>query len=201
MFSRRKILILFLATSLLSGCYSFRQQLKEMEFKPQPANIASEPVGADVYINDKHVGKTPLTTPLKPLGKEWPDNWKSEIKVTKEGYIPQTRFVHLNEVDQFFELAMTKEYEEKQTRAALSGRGPAPLSLMPDHGEVVIQSQPDNAEIYLDGTYVGDTSSTQLKVTPGVHKIVLKKKGYRDWSKNLYVIKGSSQHLNAELEK
>lgn len=193
-----KILILILATFLISGCSSFSQQLKEMEFKPRPANISSEPVGAEVYINGKYAGKTPLSTPLKPLGQEWPENWQSEIKVSKEGRIPQIKFVHLNEVDQFFELAMTKEYEEKQAKVA--GAVSAGY-LLPEYGQIVIKSQPDNAEIYLDNAFVGNTSSTELKLPPGGHKIILKKKGYRDWFKDLNVIKGSSQYLNAELEK
>ena len=61
-----------------------------------------------------------------------------------------------------------------------------------------IDSAPNGADIEIDGAFVGNTPST-VSLSPGSRQIVVKKKGFADWSKTLSVT-GGSIHLNAELE-
>jgi hypothetical protein len=63
---------------------------------------------------------------------------------------------------------------------------------------VTIDSTPPDADIEIDGSFVGNTPST-VAVAPGSHQIAVKKKGFADWSKTLNVT-GGSVRLNAELE-
>jgi len=62
-----------------------------------------------------------------------------------------------------------------------------------------IESIPSGADIEIDGSFVGDTPST-VNVGPGSHQIVVKKRGFADWTKALNVT-GGTVHLNAELEQ
>ena len=55
------------------------------------------------------------------------------------------------------------------------------------------------AEIEIDGSFVGSTPST-VSVVPGQHTIVVKKKGYADWSRTMNVA-GSGVRVSAEMEK
>ncbi len=64
---------------------------------------------------------------------------------------------------------------------------------------VTINSTPPNADIEIDGAFVGNTPST-VSVAPGSHRIAVKKKGFTDWAKTLNVT-GGTIHLNAELEQ
>ena len=61
-----------------------------------------------------------------------------------------------------------------------------------------ISSTPDDAQVQIDGVPAG---STPLNVTvmAGKHEISIKKAGYSDWSKNLYV-SGGTAHVEAVLE-
>lgn len=61
-----------------------------------------------------------------------------------------------------------------------------------------VDSSTPGADIEIDDAFVGNTPST-LSVTPGQHKITVKKKGYTDWTRTM-TISGSSVHLNASLE-
>jgi hypothetical protein len=63
---------------------------------------------------------------------------------------------------------------------------------------LVIDSAPPAADIEIDGAFVGNTPST-VSVAPGSHQIVVKKKGFADWTKTLNVTSGNV-HLSAELE-
>lgn len=63
---------------------------------------------------------------------------------------------------------------------------------------LTIEANVPNCDIEVDGTFVGNTPST-LSIAPGQHTIVIKKKGYADWTRTMKVA-GSGVHLNATLE-
>jgi CRISPR/Cas system-associated exonuclease Cas4 (RecB family) len=63
---------------------------------------------------------------------------------------------------------------------------------------LAIDSTPAGADIEIDGAFVGDTPSS-VSVASGSHQIVVKQKGFADWTKTLNVT-GGTIHLNAELE-
>ncbi len=61
-----------------------------------------------------------------------------------------------------------------------------------------ISSTPDDAQVQIDGAAAGSTPLNGT-VKAGKHEISIKKAGYSDWSKNLYVT-GSTAHVEAVLE-
>ena len=63
-----------------------------------------------------------------------------------------------------------------------------------------LESDPPDADIEVDGSFVGNTPS-EVQVTEGDHTVTVKKAGFKDWERKLKVSGGSSVHLNAELEK
>jgi hypothetical protein len=70
----------------------------------------------------------------------------------------------------------------------------------PASGKISVSSTPDNADIELDGTFVGNTPS-DVQVTEGEYTITVKKAGFLVWERKIKVSSGSSIHLNAELVK
>lgn len=80
------------------------------------------------------------------------------------------------------------------------GAAPAGLSAAPvAQAALSIDSTPTGADIEIDGNFAGNTPST-LNLAPGKHAIVVKKKGFADWSRTMNIT-GGAVHLNAELEK
>jgi hypothetical protein len=67
-------------------------------------------------------------------------------------------------------------------------------------GNVSIASDPDGADVYLDGKFAGNAPST-LKVPAGHHAIVVKVAGMKDWQREMDVSSGSDVKLNAKLER
>ena len=63
-----------------------------------------------------------------------------------------------------------------------------------------VESSPPNADIEVDGSFVGNTPS-DVQVTEGEHTVVVKKTGFKDWERTLKVSIGSNIRLSAELEK
>jgi serine protease Do len=66
-------------------------------------------------------------------------------------------------------------------------------------GSVAISSDPDGAEIFVDGRFVGNTPST-FHLPVGPHGIQVKAPGRRTWERTLEVLKGSQATLRATLE-
>ncbi len=79
---------------------------------------------------------------------------------------------------------------------------PAPVvaaPVAPVMASMTVESSVPGADIEVDGNFVGNTPST-ISVTPGQHTIVIKKKGYEDWSRSISIAIGSGVHLSADLE-
>ena len=66
-------------------------------------------------------------------------------------------------------------------------------------GTVVITSEPDGAEIFIDEKFHGNAPAT-LRLPAGSHVIVLKFPGHADWRRTLEVLKSSKTSLKAALQ-
>ncbi|MBI3650282.1 MAG: PEGA domain-containing protein [Acidobacteria bacterium] len=67
-------------------------------------------------------------------------------------------------------------------------------------GNIKIVSEPDGADVKIDGNFVGNAPS-QLRLPVGKHTIQVSKEGFVDWSKELQVSAGADLNLKATLQK
>ena len=131
--------------------------------------VSSDPSGAKVYINYEFKGYTPLELELPP--------GTYTVSVEKEGYDTYTTEVSLNAGD-------------VKTITA---------NLEPLVGYVSITSNVDNAEVYIDGKYVGHTPIENYKLSVGTHEIKVAKNGYRDFIDTINIEAGKTLEVYAEL--
>jgi len=136
-------------------------------------NVTSSPTGADVSLDGDYQEITPLTIPDVSNGIH-------TLRVEKSGYVPweepviviagETSFVH-----------------------AILTTAP------PTTGSVTVQSDPDRANVYLDGNLSGLTAVAILDVTPGPHIIRIEKTDYLPYEKDITVTAGSTTIVSAVL--
>lgn len=91
---------------------------------------------------------------------------------------------------------------KKEAAAPAAASTPAPAAApaaAPEFASVSVASQPDGADIEVDGNFVGSTPSA-IKLASGQHKVTVKKSGYQDWERQMQITAGEIR-LNAELEK
>jgi PEGA domain len=69
----------------------------------------------------------------------------------------------------------------------------------PETGSVGIASDPPNADVYVDGEFVGETPST-VRLASGKHRIEIRSAGKQLWWRNLDVLSESQLSLHASLE-
>ncbi len=72
-------------------------------------------------------------------------------------------------------------------------------SKTPELVTVTVKSDPDGAEITVDGKFVGSTPST-LRLVPGEHAVRVEKSGYKAWQRTLGISAGGSVSINPALE-
>ena len=84
--------------------------------------------------------------------------------------------------------------------SATSTTPAVPAALNIDIGTVKVTSNPDGADVYVDGQFYGDSPAT-LKLKPGKHTIGVRMAGYKNWSRDIATDAGSEAHLSATLEK
>jgi S1-C subfamily serine protease len=84
-------------------------------------------------------------------------------------------------------------------QAAAQVPAPAPFAeVAAGVGTVSISSDPDGAEIYVDGKFFGNAPAT-LKLPSGSHEVVLKISGRMEWKRTLEILKGNKTTLDAKL--
>lgn len=77
---------------------------------------------------------------------------------------------------------------------------PGGQSETPQMGTVMVSSNVQGADVYVDGMFVGNTPAN-LKLKDGIHIIEVKKQGCSSYRKELRVFGGSELSLRAELSK
>jgi len=87
----------------------------------------------------------------------------------------------------------------KKEEGGKKSEGEAVASAEGASGAVKVTSQPEGAEIWVDGAFVGNAPA-QLKLVPGKHRIRVGKEGYKNWEKEITVTAGSELTINAPLK-
>lgn len=70
----------------------------------------------------------------------------------------------------------------------------------PDLISIGVKSEPDGADITVDGKFVGNTPST-LRLAAGDHAIVIEKTGFKPWLRTMTLTVGETPSINATLEQ
>ena len=69
----------------------------------------------------------------------------------------------------------------------------------PEMGFVSISSEPQDADIYIDGEYYGKTNNVITDLTEGQHVVRLEKDGYSTLTKNITIVKGETLKINEKM--
>ena len=131
--------------------------------------LESTPTGGSVNINGEFVGTTPLDIDLRP-------NRNHRVETSLFGYHTSVRNVNLDTA------------ESRRIH----------VQLEEVTGTLAVTTQPENAEIWVDGTFVG-TSDTVLTLHAKEHDIELRKNGYAGYSTQITVQSEFQQELKVRL--
>lgn len=84
--------------------------------------------------------------------------------------------------------------------AAANSLVSAPASPAAEKGKILVTSNPDGAEVYVDDDLVGNAPAT-LNLPTGKHTVKVTQQGFKAWTRQVSVYSGSETNLKASLEK
>jgi hypothetical protein len=96
-------------------------------------------------------------------------------------------------------VAKQNSANELPPEKASSARAFSSASVASDTGVLILSSDTDGAEIYIDGKFVGDVPST-ISLVSGIHQITVKATGRKDWKREIEVMKDSQVTLHPVLD-
>lgn len=182
----KKIRLLMLGALLLSGC-----TLPSWK-KDQGALQVTSNLGAEVYLDDNHVGQTPYfndklktgeyTLKLTPGGGE-DSSWQSKVTVGKS-VLTVVSYEFGSEPDQSsYQILQLETLGDKNA------------------SELVISTLPDNVVVKLDGELKGFSPVSFTTISAGDHTIGLEAPGYQTKTINAKVNQGHRLNVMAQLAK
>jgi serine/threonine protein kinase len=143
--------------------------------------IRSTPADAEVLVNGRVRGKTPLTIRELELGSY-------TIRVALSGYATEERD---------FELTA-----RRPTAATLfTLRRPAAETIQTGDGGINVQSRPAGARVFVNDRPVGSTPLTIPTLPAGPASVRLELDGYRTWSTTIRIAPGPPTRVAASLER
>ena len=132
-------------------------------------SVRSEPKPADVFIDNKKVGKSPLKLDNLSTGKH-------RIKLQVKGY-------EIFEDDVTIEKGTVKNFSAKLKRLYA----------------LKIISSPEKAQVYINNKSVGNAPYVQAVVEGSMLNIKVKKDNYKTWEKSIEITKSMEIKANLEL--
>ena len=147
------------------------QTLPMIRLQPAGARLLVNtiPRGANVTVNGRYRGQSPLTLSLTP-------DVDYQIGMSKAGYGVTSRSMRL------------------QSAASES----ITVDLSARVGTVTLNVEPADATVYVDGRARG-TGKTIVRLSSAPHRIEVKRQGFRDWSRTITPRPGYPQTLTAKL--
>lgn len=132
--------------------------------------VFSEPSSADVYVDDKYYGRTPITIQKIPAGKRM-------VTVRLSGYADWS--------------------DEVVIEPGKIGQVNVKLKLA---GTLQVSSSPPGAKVYLNGKYIGETPLSNSNIPEGTHNLSVELFGYKPWQGIIEVSPGQITNISARLE-
>ena len=132
--------------------------------------VNSIPRGANVTVNGRYRGQSPITLSLTP-------DIDYEIGLSKAGY------------------GVTRRNLRLESNASES----ITVDLSARLGTVTVEVQPDDATVYVDGRARG-RGKTTVRLSAAPHTIAVKRTGYADWSRAVTPRPGYPQTMTASLK-
>lgn len=172
--SKRFKKLIFLIPILIFLFFLLYNSTSAQTLKYGSLSVESYPRGAKVYLDNNYKGTTPLN--LKNIA-----TGQYTLKMVLEGCKDWTSTVVILPI-----LTVTIS---------------ADLVLERDEGfgSISVNSNPQGADIYIDGAYAGITPINIQNFSSGRYRIRVSLPGYEDWFDEIYVASRKTERVNAEL--
>jgi serine/threonine-protein kinase len=157
--------------------------------------IVTQPSMAAIVLENKPIGETPINQYSLVPGSY-------SLRITKENYQPIDTTIVVNpgnNINLAVSLQPIEPVKEVTGPAALSEQKIDSPAKSQKSASVSINSNPENADVWLNGQLEGYTPLTLSDLSPGSYQIAIKKEGYTEYNNQLVFQSGKNSDLLADL--
>jgi serine/threonine-protein kinase len=159
--------------------------------------VRSTPAGATVFVDGREYGRTPVA--IRDLSRG-----AHRVRLVRDGYAPAERRVVITPSRPaqsiVVPLAAPRATASRGTRSTIPAPS-SPATMGRYSGDLVIESKPPGAKVYLDNKLAGTTPLSLPMVPAGSHAVRLERDGYRRWSASVRVVAAERNRVTASLER
>ena len=161
-------------------------KITTQEVSKKILKIESSPQEAEVYLNDKKIGITPLNNYILSPGKY-------TVKITKSGYEDYVENFEINETnnEKYIKVSLKPIKNETQEK---------PPSATIQNGKIYITTDPPSADIFINEIYYGKTPKL-IELPSGNYDLLVQKNEYISYKTKISIQSGKLQNLNISLNK
>lgn len=189
-------LALVITAALFVPDYFKRMQPQTSGTTEKMLTINTTPAGATVFLNGDSVGVTPFSVPTSANGAV-------DMRLLKKNYAPMDTSISItgSRDSSFSFLLIPAVSDSIKMKAALSNAEkpkskPIPLASI---GTLNIFSDPDGAEVLINGRPVGATPYSNQSMRAGDYQITLRKKGFEVYSTSVSISREELREVKAKL--
>ena len=158
--------------------------------------VRSTPDGANVTVNGRWRGRTPLTLEKLDFGNY-------VVRIVAPGYQVYREDVRLSSSEASRTISERLERSAPSTRATpadTTTRPTPPLAPVVFLGSVYVDSRPRGAKVFIDGKEVGTTPLKMPEISIGAHVVRLELKDHHTWTSSVRIAAGEEQRVTGSLE-
>jgi hypothetical protein len=153
--------------------------------------VRSTPPGAQVFVNGRRRGTTPVSVRDLPAGTY-------TVRVTRNGFEDATERVS---VGASAVRDVTLRLARERARPSASAAASTPARTSPTFsGTIYVDSRPRGARVLLDGREIGTTPLQLGEVRAGNHVVRLELPNHRPWTVSTRVVAGEIARVTGSLE-
>jgi hypothetical protein len=159
--------------------------------------IRSTPADADVLVNGRARGRTPLALRELALGSY-------TIRVARDGYVSEERTLQLTSRRPTFSTTINLRPVPASASSRGTGSQPGAISDSADTsgpGGLNVQSRPAGARVYVNDRLAGSTPVAVPNVPAGGVTVRIEMDGYEPWITKVLVNPGNQTRVAASLER
>src|SRR5439155_1900084 len=137
--------------------------------------VRSTPAGATVFVDGREYGRTPIAVRDLARGAH-------RVRLVRDGYAPAERRIVVTRSRPVHSLIVPLAAPRATaSRGTQSTMPPPPATTGRYTGDLVIESRPSGAKVFLDNKLAGTTPVSLPQVAAGSHVVRLERDGYRRW--------------------
>jgi serine/threonine protein kinase len=155
--------------------------------------VLSKPAEAVVYLNGDSIGETPVESMTLT-----PDQYS--LNISKDDHRPIDTTMVLTKGDQ---LGLSLSLQSSRPKETLVEKEKNPVSRRarsaPTFASLSVEAMPDNAEVWINGKFKGNSPLYMKRLGPGSYQIEVRKENYQPYRQELKLSAGNNKRVSAKL--